>query len=243
MRTHLYMTMKSSLLLSSVLGLLPLPLLAQVTVVPTPVPGAVVVVQAPPSVVVRSLDPVTARSQLSIAPKVVILSAPAVAAPAVPPVEVLKTTKTTTVVETPGRPTRVYNSERNVVVIEEQNQTRELPYVTLPVLFVKETAELLDAESRSALEQMAGVILEVSKTEPGTLFDIEGHTSTDGTNEYNINLSAARAKRVYDELTLRYGVPVSALSAHGYGEDFPRYPTGTEEEMQQDRRVLVVRTK
>ena len=173
MRPPLYMTMKSSLLLSSVLGLLPLPLLAQVTVVPTPVPGAVVVVQAPPSVVVRSLDPVTARSQLSIAPKVVILSAPAVAAPAVPPVEVLKTTKTTTVVETPGRPTRVYNSERNVVVIEEQNQTRELPYVTLPVLFVKETAELLDAESRSALEQMAGVILEVSKTEPGTLFDIE----------------------------------------------------------------------
>jgi len=53
--------------------------------------------------------------------------------------------------------------------------------VTLPVLFVRETAELLDAESRSALEQMAGVIKTVAAAEPSALFDIEGHTSSDGT--------------------------------------------------------------
>jgi outer membrane protein OmpA-like peptidoglycan-associated protein len=115
--------------------------------------------------------------------------------------------------------------------------------VTLPVLFVKETAELLDVESRAALEQVAGIILEAGRTEPGQLFDIEGHTSTDGTDEFNASLSAARARRVYDELTQRHGVPASALSAHGYGESFPSYPQGSEEQMQQDRRVLVVRTK
>ena len=87
------------------------------------------------------------------------------------------------------------------------------------------------------------MILEVTKTEPGTIFDIEGHTSTDGTDEFNITLSAARAQRVYEELTKRYGVPADALSAHGYGENFPAYPKGTEEQMQLDRRVLVVRTK
>jgi outer membrane protein OmpA-like peptidoglycan-associated protein len=36
-------------------------------------------------------------------------------------------------------------------------------------------------------------------------------------------------------------VPVAALSAHGYGEMFPGFPNGTEEQMVADRRVLVVR--
>lgn len=89
---------------------------------------------------------------------------------------------------------------------------------------------------------MAGVILAISKTESSTVFDIEGHTSTDGTGEYNTSLSAARAQRVFDELTKTYGVPASKLSAHDYGESFPMYPQGSEAEMQQDRRVLVVRT-
>ena len=75
------------------------------------------------------------------------------------------------------------------------------------------------------------------------MFDIEGHTSTDGTGEYNAALSASRAQRVYDELTKTHGVPATMLSAHGYGESFPMYPQGNEAEMQQDRRVLVVRTK
>jgi outer membrane protein OmpA-like peptidoglycan-associated protein len=231
--------MKSYLYLLPVLCLAPMMSHAQVTVVtPAPAQRAVVVQAA------RPLDPVVVRRQLSLAPKAVIVpTPPASIVVAPPPVEVVKTTKTTTVVDTPGRPRRVYNSERSVVIVEDQDQSRELTYVTLPVLFVKETAELLDVESRGTLEQVAGVILEVSKTEPGALFDIEGHTSTDGTDEFNVTLSAARARRVYDELTLNYGVPASALSAHGYGESFPMYPNGAEEQMQQDRRVLVVRTK
>ena len=220
--------MKTPLLLLSVLGLLQLTLHAQVTSIATS-PAA------PNVVVVRTLDPAVVQRQLSQAPKVVVVT------PA--PTTAVKTTKTTTVVDTPGQPRRVYNSERSVVLVEDQGQSRELPYVTLPVLFVKETSELLDDESRNALQQVAGVILAISKTEAGTVFDIEGHTSTDGMNEYNATLSAARAQRVYDELTQRYGVPASVLSAHGYGESFPMYPQGNEAEMQQDRRVLVVRTK
>lgn len=235
--------MKTPLFLLSAFCLVQIPLHAQVTVVtPSPVPAGVVVVQQPsavvvqqPSIVVRTLDPVVIQRQLSLAPKLVIVT------PAAP--TAVKTTKTTTVVDTPGQPRRVYNSERSVVLVEDQGQSRELPYVTLPVLFVKETSELLDDESRNALQQVAGVILAISKTEVGTVFDIEGHTSTDGTDEFNVSLSAARAQRVYDELTQRYGVPASVLSAHGYGESFPMYPHGNEAQMQQDRRVLVVRTK
>ncbi|MFN0075316.1 MAG: OmpA family protein [Prosthecobacter sp.] len=227
--------MKKLLFLLPALCLAQLPLHAQVTVVPaSPATAGVVVVQQP-SIVVRTLDPVVVQRQLSMAPKVVIVTAA--------PQTAVKTTKTTTVVDTPGQPRRVYNSERSIVVVEDQGQSRELPYVTLPVLFVKETAELLSEESRAALQDVAAVILAVSKIETGAVYDIEGHTSTDGTDEFNLSLSAARAQRVFDELTQRYGVPASVLSAHGYGESFPMYPKGNEAEMQQDRRVLVVRTK
>jgi outer membrane protein OmpA-like peptidoglycan-associated protein len=59
----------------------------------------------------------------------------------------------------------------------------------------------------------------------------------------NMRLSADRARRVYDELTVNYGVPATALSAHGYGENYPNFPSGTEAQMVLDRRVLVVRVK
>lgn len=239
--------MKPLLYLVPALGLVQLPLRAQVTVVPAPpAPGRIVVEPGVPQPVVpavRVFDAVEVRRQLAVAPRAVVVTEPRVPVEGAPPPTIVKTTKTTKVVDTPGQPLRIYNSERSVVMVQEEGQTRELTYVTLPVLFVKETAELLDAESRAALEQVASVILEVSKTEPGTVFDIEGHTSTDGTDEFNIALSAARAQRVYDELTKRYGVPAAALSAHGYGEKFPAFPRGTEEQMQLDRRVLVVRTK
>ncbi len=227
--------MKKILFLFPVLCLAQFSLHAQVTVVPASSATPSVVVVQQPSIVVRTLDPVVVQRQLSVAPKVVILNAA--------PQTAVKTTKTTTVVDTPGQPRRVYNSERSVVVVEDQGQSRELPYVTLPVLFVKETAELLSDESRAALQDVAGVILAVSKIETGAVYDIEGHTSTDGTDEFNMSLSAARAQRVFDELTQRYGVPASVLSAHGYGESFPMYPQGNEAQMQQDRRVLVVRTR
>jgi outer membrane protein OmpA-like peptidoglycan-associated protein len=230
--------MKSYHLLLSALALTRFTLYSQVTVVPaTPAPVGVV------TEVARPLDPVIVRRQMSLAPKVVIVPTPGASTVVTPaPDEVVKTTKTTTVVDTPGQPRRVYNSERSVVILAEKNQSRELTYVTLPVLFIKETSDLLDAESRTALEQVAGLILEISKTEPGVRYDIEGHTSTDGSDEYDVALSAARAQRVYDELTQRYGVPTTALSAHGYGESFPMFPNGVEAQMQKDRRVLLVRT-
>ena len=59
----------------------------------------------------------------------------------------------------------------------------------------------------------------------------------------NLTLSADRSRRIHSELIEHYAVPASALAAHGYGENFPKYPDGTEEQMVLDRRVLVVRVK
>jgi len=177
-------------------------------------------------------DPAIVRRHLSILPRDVV-------APEHPPGTVVETTETTEWVDVPGQPRRIYNVERNVVIVEG----KELPYITIPVLFVKETAELLDVESRASLEETAAAVLDVLKTQPGAVFDIEGHTSTDGTNEFNLKLSADRARRIHQELTQRYSVPAAALSAHGYGEMYPKFPNGNEEQMVSDRRVLVVRRK
>lgn len=180
---------------------------------------------------VRVLDPMIARRQLSMLPREL--------PPGATPAPGTTVEETTTTVEIPGQPTRIYNVERNVVIVEG----RELPYLTIPVLFVKESAELLDNESRLAIEETAKAINETLQTSSTATFDIEGHTSTDGEAEMNLNLSAMRAQRIYDELTKRYLVPATALTAHGHGENYPTYPSGTEAEMMLDRRVLVVRVK
>ncbi|MCW1925290.1 OmpA family protein [Luteolibacter arcticus] len=216
---------------------------AQEPAPPVVVREEVVVPATPPVVIERvvpraiPLDPALVRRQLAIAPKIIeVREEPAVV---IPPGAKVETTETRTIVEEPGLPPRVYNVERNVVIVEG----RELPYVTIPVLFVKETAELLDSESRVALEETAKAILEVLATSPDAGFDVEGHTSIEGTEDFNLKLSADRARRVYDELTKRYGVPVSAIGAHGFGEKYPNYPNGNEAEWALDRRVLVARVK
>lgn len=198
------------------------------TVTKTVSPGKTVVeetVTQTPAVPPAAFDP---RRQLGIVPRAVPVEDPAAV-----PGRTVETTETTT------RVGRTYNSERSVVVVAG----RELPYVTVPVLFVKETADLLDSESRAALDQTAAAILDISHTDPTARFDIEGHTSTDGSDDLNMKLSAERARRVYDELTKRYQIPATILSAHGYGESYPAYPNGTEAQMTLDRRVLVVRVK
>lgn len=183
------------------------------------------------AVAAARLDAALARQRLGTAPKALPLG--------VQPGDVVETTETTTTVQPPDQPARVYNSQRNVVI----TGGRELSYLTVPVLFVEGTADLLDAASRMAVEDTAAAIKEVIATNPTAVFDVEGHTSTDGSDEMNMRLSADRARRIFDELTTRYGVPVSVLSAHGYGENYPNYPNGTEQQMVLDRRVLVVRAR
>ena len=177
----------------------------------------------------RDLDTALARQRLSRTPVDIVPTGD----------DVIETTTTTTKVEVPGEPTRIYNTEKNVVLV----QGKELPYFTLPVLFVEGTAELLDERSRFAVEDIAIAIRGVLANDPTAVFDVEGHTSTDGSDEMNLQLSADRARKIYQDLIDVYKLPTTALAAHGYGEDFAKYPDGTEEQMVADRRVLVVRVK
>jgi outer membrane protein OmpA-like peptidoglycan-associated protein len=207
------------------------------TIVPAAPATTTTVTQSAPAVsgtvVVERFDPVVAQRHLSVAPRAITIT----------PEQRTALDRTVTIESRTEPVRRVYNVERRVVIVEEQGKSMEMPFVTVPVLFVVNTAELLDAESRAALEQTATLINGITQTDPDAVFAVEGHTSTEGSDEHNTKLSADRAARVFAELTERYKVPATALKAFGYGEKFATNPGGTEPELQEDRRVLVVRTR
>lgn len=139
---------------------------------------------------------------------------------------------------------RVYDSTRNVVVVpSEDGQSAELPYIAVPILFAPGTAELLDETADNDLQALAEALLEIQVQDPNARFEIEGHTSADGDEAENLALSVQRASHVYAVLVSRYGVPAAILSTTGHGETYADYPDGNAEQLQQDRRVLVVRTQ
>ncbi|HPF89579.1 MAG: OmpA family protein [Flavobacteriales bacterium] len=67
---------------------------------------------------------------------------------------------------------------------------------------------------------------------------IEGHTDSDGEEDYNLGLSERRAKSVSRQL-IADGVPAGRISTVGYGEGQPIADNGSAEGKAQNRRVEV----
>ena len=65
---------------------------------------------------------------------------------------------------------------------------------------------------------------------------VEGHTDSQGSENYNLRLSQARAEAVADAL-VDAGVPVTGLLAAGFGEARPIADNATEEGRMQNRRI------
>jgi outer membrane protein OmpA-like peptidoglycan-associated protein len=72
------------------------------------------------------------------------------------------------------------------------------------------------------------------------LLRVEGHTDSDGSAEYNLRLSAARARAVRDFLVTRGGVSAARLVSEGYGEGRPVAGNDTDEGKAANRRVEFV---
>ncbi len=70
---------------------------------------------------------------------------------------------------------------------------------------------------------------------------IEGHTDSDGDDEYNMDLSYRRALTVMKALVSDYGVDQSLLSIKGYGEQDPIATNETRYGKALNRRVTLVR--
>jgi outer membrane protein OmpA-like peptidoglycan-associated protein len=72
----------------------------------------------------------------------------------------------------------------------------------------------------------------------GVAVEIEGHTDSSGTEEYNQALSEARAEAVCQAL-VQLGLKDCKLTARGYGETRPIADNDTPEGRQLNRRVAI----
>jgi outer membrane protein OmpA-like peptidoglycan-associated protein len=89
--------------------------------------------------------------------------------------------------------------------------------------------------AREKLAKISGIVL----AHPGLNLQIEGHTDSVGTDDFNQQLSERRADSVRDFLA-EQGVPSSSITAHGFGKTQPVASNDTAEGRQRNRRVELV---
>jgi outer membrane protein OmpA-like peptidoglycan-associated protein len=89
--------------------------------------------------------------------------------------------------------------------------------------------------AREKLAKVAGIVL----GHPGLRLSVEGHTDSVGGDDYNQTLSEERGAAVRDYLT-QQGMPVSSVTAKGFGKTQPVASNDTAEGRQQNRRVEIV---
>jgi outer membrane protein OmpA-like peptidoglycan-associated protein len=102
------------------------------------------------------------------------------------------------------------------------------------VLFKTGSFELLPG-ARERLAKVSGIVLAY----PSLHLQIEGHTDSVGTDEYNQTLSEKRAGAVRDYL-VQQGIAADAIEARGLGKTQPIASNETPEGRQQNRRVELV---
>lgn len=105
--------------------------------------------------------------------------------------------------------------------------------LTSDVLFDYDSSELRP-ESRQTLRNLAANFSRYSNE----VFEIEGHTDSAGSDEYNAGLSQRRADAVAGYL-MDQGVPRTQIEARGYGESRPKASNDTPEGRQLNRRVEI----
>ncbi|HEY1758640.1 MAG TPA: OmpA family protein [Bryobacteraceae bacterium] len=89
--------------------------------------------------------------------------------------------------------------------------------------------------AREKLAKVSGIIL----AHPGLKIEVEGHTDSVGTDDYNMTLSENRANAVRSYL-VDQGVSSDAVTAKGFGKTMPVADNGTAAGRQRNRRVELV---
>ena len=102
---------------------------------------------------------------------------------------------------------------------------------------------LFDVNQAAIKPESMGVINEVArmmKEHQDLNFSIEGHTDSDGAEDYNLDLSSRRADEVKAVL-VDLGISVSRLQTKGWGEGVPVTDNTTPEGKANNRRVEFVK--
>jgi outer membrane protein OmpA-like peptidoglycan-associated protein len=119
-------------------------------------------------------------------------------------------------------------------ILQTRDSARGLIVNMSDVLF-DTGSHTLKPGAREKLAKISGILL----AHPGLTLQIEGHTDSVGGDEFNQQLSERRADSVRDFLA-EQGVPVSSITARGFGKTQPVASNDTPEGRQRNRRVELV---
>ncbi len=95
----------------------------------------------------------------------------------------------------------------------------------------------IKGESYKTLKEIGELLQE----DPSLRLSIEGHTDSDGADDYNMDLSKRRAESVRTYLINEYGISADRLEAKGWGESKPIDTNDTSEGKANNRRVELVK--
>ena len=119
-------------------------------------------------------------------------------------------------------------------ILQTNDSARGLIVNMSDVLF--DTASFtLKPGAREKLAKVSGILL----AHPGLTLQIEGHTDSVGSDEFNQRLSEQRAGSVRDFLA-EQGVQAPSITARGFGKSEPVATNDTPEGRQRNRRVEIV---
>ena len=104
------------------------------------------------------------------------------------------------------------------------------------ILFAYDKSDLT-----SSAEANLDKLVTILKEYPDTNIEVQGHTDSNGSDDYNMKLSERRASEVSAYLRGR-GVAGSRLTTKGYGESAPVVDNGSDEGRAQNRRVTFLIT-
>lgn len=121
-------------------------------------------------------------------------------------------------------------------ILQTRDTARGLIVNMSDVLFDTGSATLKPG-AREKLAKISGILL----AHPGLNLQVEGHTDSVGSDEFNQQLSERRAGSVRDFLA-QQGVPANSIAARGFGKTQPVASNETAEGRQQNRRVELVVT-
>ncbi len=104
------------------------------------------------------------------------------------------------------------------------------------VFFAFDNNELSD-ESRKALDVFAEAVKAENKD---TYIEIQGHTDSTGSEDYNLELGLKRAENVMQYLHLNHNMPIHRMNIFSYGESRPIADDDIMENRAKNRRVTIV---
>lgn len=119
-------------------------------------------------------------------------------------------------------------------ILQTQDTARGLIVSMDDVLFDTARSSLRPV-AREKLAKVAGIV----SGHPGLKLEVEGHTDSVGSDEYNQKLSEERGESVRAYLTGQ-GMAASAVTSKGFGEGQPVATNDTSKGRQQNRRVELV---